>query len=260
MPERKYTGPDGREWVELPGGVTFPTDELKEAPASSGVMHYLLDPELVAGAASFVPGVGTLAAGGIGAGMSVARDLAEGQTDPWAIAGRAAMHGGVNMIPGGVGAIVSKGMRAVPLAETGANILTHGAARGSIISLLRSVLGKGATEAAEAATGPTAEMLSMTLGSGKKVFSSEGMKELVQRSIDLENQGAPRATVQALDKLIQQVRDHLANPSIAQTINRAGMQATTAAERAAAAAATRGGRVSNLLRLMLAGSSEYGGY
>lgn len=223
-----------------------------------------MNPELWGGLAGMMPGFGNVAAPAAGAIVSGLRDVVRGDTDPTLMAIRAAGHATANAIPGAVGGIIAR--KAMPAAaEVGMDVATHGPIRGMILSGLRAALGGGEKAAANIAAPVVDELGGMALADGTQVLSSEGLKKLVQKSVELENAGAPRAQLAALDDLISKVTKRLATQGTqpANVLGNAGLPVTTAAERAAATraaaatAATQKGRtISSVLRGILGLGSE----
>lgn len=262
-------GEDGRDYVELPGGVQFPADDLKERQPSTGgtiasQAYKLLNPEVLGGAAALLgPETGGMSLAIpplVGAATSVGRDLWAGERDPKTIASDALLHAGTNLGAGLAGRAVTSAMKMGSGALDAASMLP----KVGIAAKLAKILGYGG-EAAAPAAAATDSFLTSTLPSGAKVFSSQGLKELVQKSIDLENTpGTPPATLQAIDQLIQRVRTHIdpRNAPGGDLLGRVGMPTVTAAQQKAAELAARAGKMgrttTNALRAMLGlGSTTY---
>lgn len=236
--------------------------------AHERLKNMMLNPELVAGAASMVPAVGTLAAGGIGAATSVARDAATGHLDPIGSTARALGHGAVNMIPGGAEALIAK--RAIPrAAEVAGNIATSGV-KGGLLGTLKSIL-TGSEAAApgvvRAGANAAGDLAGMELPGGIAVVSNEGIAALKKAQVAIANRGKAFGDAQfdALDELIRRATDQLAKsgsglPTLA-AASKTGV--TTAAERRAmqaaaakAAAEDKGATIASRLRKLLTGTSE----
>ncbi len=247
MAEQKKTAT-----VSIPGVGDYEVPlEANPEPRSLGgrAVDLLTNPEILSGAASFIPGVGTGTAGAIGAGASLVNDYRHGDTDPFSMAGRATLHGGLSMIPGGVGKILERGMPAA--AEAGLSVMSGGSKLGMAARALKA-LGLGGTEAAAPAV---SDLAGATLPGGIKVLSQDGLKMLVQKSVDLENAGAPKQTIAALDQLIARVRGEIPAPTAGTVLSRAGMQLTSAADAASQAAQARAGQIANRLRALLGAAS-----
>lgn len=206
------------------------------------VLHVLANPETVAGAASLVPGVGTLGAAGIGAGTSAVRDIAEGERDPFTIGLHAAEHGAVNAIPGGAEAMMAK-RGAGTLASVAGGAMTGGA-KGGLLAAIKAALGLGGEGAAASGARFGARALEGQTVNGVPVLSSEGLKILTKKSVELANANAPGATIAALDKLIAQVQQHLANPDAASLLTKVGLPLRSAA-------AVQGAKMANRMRALL---------
>lgn len=233
--------------------------------SGSRIKRAVMNPEVVAGAASMLPGVGTGTAAAIGGGASIVRDVATGQTDPIGMTARAGGHALVNAIPGAVESVVAR--RAVP--KAGELAMTALEGKGGIIRRLGQAL-FGVREAAapgvvRAGASAAGDLAGMELAGGIPVVSSQGLRKLVETSVALENSGASKMQVQALDELIKRVEAALksSNANPAEVLSRAGMRTTSAAERAgmseaakAAEAAARGQTLAQRLRLALGLGSE----
>lgn len=225
------------------------------------------NPEVLSGAASMLPGAGTMVGAGVGAGASLARDAFENYRDPGShdvtnMLMRAVGHGAAGAVPGVVKGALMKGAPA--MMDAAGSMLAHGPIKGGVLAAIKGAMGLGGT-AAEAG-GPSlaaggADLASHQFADGVRLVSSEGLKRLVQQSVQLENSGAPAATVKALDAMIGQVQTALKSQvaSPMQTMTQAGIQGVTSgADRAMqmavatrAAAAAKAASVGNRLRAAL---------
>lgn len=216
---------NGRKIQRVAGGQDLdlgPADAQPSATESGArtAAKYLLNPEVYSTAAAMMApetgGASLLIPAAIGGGVSIARDLSQGERDPMTIGGDALLHAGVGAIPGIGGTIA----RRISLARSGAQVaspmldaasdLLPGKA--GLAAKIGKILGIGATDAAPALAPAAANPLAdMTLAGGTKVLSSDGLKALVQKSVELENTpgAASPATRKALDDLIAQVRSHI---------------------------------------------------
>lgn len=164
MPAQTVKGEDGKYYRDIPGIGRFEVPDPSMATPAAGrgaggfnpetaarLFKATLNPELLSGAASMIPGAGTAVGAAIGGGTSAARDLLEGQTDPYGIAARAAAHAATGAIPGLAKLGVAKGIgagaigNALEAAGGGENFL--GSAARGIASLLRSEAPMAATPA-----------------------------------------------------------------------------------------------------------------
>lgn len=225
---------------------------LVQDPLSRKLTRAVASPEGMATVSSLLAPESLLIPPLVAAGTSVARDIGLGNRDPESIAGGALMHGAVNAIPPVAGKAVKFFRSASPAAAEVASSTMLGGPKGGALAYIKNLL-TGGTEAtapsARAAATAGGGLADMTLPSGQRVMSSQGLKELVQHSIDLENSGAPKAQVAAVDQLIEQVRRGIQpgaqTPSnlLAQT----GMQTGSASGSARAAqAATRAAQTESI--------------
>lgn len=205
-----------------------------------GATDLVTNPELVAGAASFIPGVGTAAAGAIGAGTSVVRDLSKGNTDPEGMVLRAVGHGAVNMIPGGIAAGLTK--KALPAATD----FALGAATGGKLGIIKSVLSK----VWSGLTGPQKTGISLGMYKqltksstlqieGVPLVSQSGLNLVKAKIAELANQGKAYGTLEydVLDTLAKRITASLEGgyQPVAGLAKEAGFSVTNALERSALA-------------------------
>lgn len=243
---------------------------LVNDPMSRRLTRAASNPETVAGAAGVLlaPETGGLSMAipaAVGAATAGAQDyFLEGQRDPLTIGGDMLLHGGINAIPGAVGNITHSILSRAPSAvmELGNAMPGKIGVVSRVLSALRGV--PQVTSAGPQVASAAGELADMTLPSGAKVLSSQGLRELVQHSIDLENKGAPKAQVQAVDALIQKVRSAIApgNQAPAQLLQQTGLPTgsiTLNAQQAAAAAkAAQATRTATRVKRALYGASAAG--
>lgn len=193
--------------VNIPGvGDYEVTAEAEGAPRTiwGRVVDAVTNPEIVSGAASLIPGVGTGAAATIGAGASVVNDYRHGDTDSMGMAGRALLHGGLSAIPGVGGAIAKRGLPAASEAATAmagdSGIL--GTAMKGIKALFEGGKIPGATPTIEAAAA----------GGVKRASTATQMALLQQKLVDPSlNTTAKAAVLTAIKKLQEGQGTSLAN-------------------------------------------------
>lgn len=234
-----------------------------------GASDIVTNPELVAGAASLIPGVGTAAAGAIGAGTSLVRDLSQGGKDPQTMATNAVIHGGVNMIPGGVAALMAK--KGLPAATGMAADAVTGGKVGMISALMKHLgLGKGAaTHTTNYAMKQATKPATLEVG-GVPLVSYRGLQLVKDKMNVLANQGQALgdAEFDALNALVTRITASLEGGFVPMSglAKEGGMAATNAAERAVLAsqaelaaatakAAATGKKVGQAVRGALAGGS-----
>lgn len=205
-----------------------------------GMADVVTNPELVAGAASLVPGVGTATAGAIGAGTSVVRDLSQGETDPKAIAGRAAIHGMVNMIPGAVGSMVAAKQGAT-VAGMAADAMSGG--KVSTVKALMSALGIGQKQAARLSAFEMKQGLkasTLEIADGVPLVSYQGLQVVKGKLADLAVKGKAFGDPEfdALNALVTRITASIEGGFVGMgsLAKQGGITATNAAERTAMAA------------------------
>lgn len=178
----------------------------------------------------------------VGAATSVGRDLIDGERDPQTIFGHAAMHTGINAIPG-VGGEAVRALKGVPAAADAAIGTLTGGVKGGLAATLKSMLGMGEKSTGTRVMQMASPLADTTLPGGIKLLSRDGLKMLVQKSIDLDNTpgAASPATKQALEKMIEEVRQaiHPENLAPKDLFSSVGFNTGSAAADAATAATTR---------------------
>lgn len=152
-------GQDGRDYVELPGGIQFPADDLKERQPTFGSKiaegaYKVLTPEVLGTAAAFLGpetgGASLVIPPLVGGATSIGRDLLAGERDPKTIASDALMHSGLNLVPG----LIGRGARLAMGGRMGAALASMsegGGWTGNIAKGLRAFLGPEASPAVQAA-------------------------------------------------------------------------------------------------------------
>lgn len=252
MPDPKIVVKDGKQYIEAPGMGLIPVDEIyanggnTEPPSwlsRTGSFLKNASPEITGGLADALAlptmGLSLLAAPVVAGVTDAARQYGDtGHVD----LGQAAFRGAENAIPGAVGHGLMKILKAGAPAAVDIGMQTmKGGVKGGLWAAAKSALGFGTEAAAEPVA--TNALARMTLGDGTRVLSSDGLKQLVQKSVELTNaRGTPPAQIKALDALIQQVRDALQPTALsaADLLSKVGMKTSTVeAEAAAAAAATK---------------------
>lgn len=231
------------------------------------MLNMALNPEAIAGAASFIPGAGTGTAAAVGAGTSLVRDAVTGHLDPIGSTARAAGHAAVSAVPGAVGGMVAK--RLVPKAGEMATAALDGK-MGVVRKLGQILMGGGEAAAPGVVRGTAAaagDLAGMELPGGVAVVSEQGIKTLKAAQVAIANQGKAFGDAQfdALDELIRRATAALAKQGSAPASLTAGAKAgiTSATERQAmssaaaeAAAGERGATISSRLRKLLGLASE----
>lgn len=245
---------NGRKIQRVAGGQDL---DLGPADAQPGPVEssartaakYLLNPEVYSTAAAMMApetgGASLLIPAAIGGGVSIARDLSQGERDPMTIGGDALLHAGAGAIPGVGGAIA----RRISLARSGTQVaspmldaasdLLPGKA--GLAAKIGKILGIGATDAAPAAVkAAVADPLAdMTLAGGVKVLSPEGLQALIKHETALATAGKDLTdpTFKALDDLIDRVRQAMPVDSPQSVLSKAGLP--TGSEMAAKVAAAK---------------------
>lgn len=247
MPDPEiFTGPDGRKYYRLRNMDPVPVDEVHpETSASSSMGGKALaflkntSPELVAGLSDALApetmGLSSLVAPLAAAGTDALRQYGDTGKVDW---GSVAMRGATNVVPDVAGRVTKA---AADVGDMGAHVAMGamtGGPKGGILAGLKSMLFGEAAPAATAAAGGADELAKMTLPGGIRVLSSDGLKELVRKSVDLANaKGTPPAQIQAIDALIDRVRTALkpTNLTAADLLSKVGMPTSTSDAIAAAA-------------------------
>lgn len=235
--------------VTIPGGGTYEADlDLPPSQLSGGAMvHSLMNPELAAilATVSGNPLAPPLAA----AGMSAARDWAQGENDPKAIGGKALVHGAVNAIPGAVQHVMTRGM--MPAAADVVSGTMAAGPKGGIAAALKSALGLGSREAA-----PSAEAGTTILGD--RLVSPEGVAHAKNQVLQLAGTGKAFGDPQfdAAQSLYEKLQTLLEGRSPTELAQDAGLPVATAASKAAAATKAKAGSVALRLRQALGIGSE----
>lgn len=280
MPSQIVTE-NGRRIQRVAGGADLDLGPADAQPGAAGtnapmgrgfpshIPSMLLNPELYSSAASMLApetgGASMAIPAAVGAGTSIARDLTSGERDPLTIGGDALLHGAAGMIPGAGGALTRRlallksGVQtASPIVDAASSLPGSVGLAGKIAKLLGIGGEATAPRAVDLMAQHMAPLGDMTLAGGTKVLSSDGLKQLVAKSIELENTpgSASPATRQALDDLIAQVRSHIhpANLSAPGLLESVGLPSTSAmATKAAAAKAAAEQTAGNLaLKVRLA--------
>lgn len=219
MPDPKViVGKDGRQYVDAPGMDPIPVEDLHgpngAAPSwlsRAGAFARNAAPEVVAGLTDALslsnPWMAAAGPPVMAAITDAARQYGEkGHVD----FGEVAMRGASNTVPDlgerFTNLAANTGETVAHAGQAAMGALTHGP-KGGLLAGLKSILGMSSAAAPAAATAGS-DLARMTLADGTRVVSSEGLKQLVQKSVDLANtKGIPPAQIHALDTLIQQVRD-----------------------------------------------------
>lgn len=183
MGQQTVKGEDGRDYVELPGGVRFPADELKEpamqpgeqfgrgvgrAGVAQAMFEKVATPEVLGGVASMLgPETGGLSLAIpplVGAGTSLVRDYMRGEKNPATYAGNAGIHAFTNFAPSIVKGLWPSNMgsaltRAVDAAATDSGSWVSTAAKGLKAALSGSAADVADPAAAAAAKGGSTAMI-----------------------------------------------------------------------------------------------------
>lgn len=238
-------GKDGRKYYDAPGMSPIPVEDIQGGePTSLGHKAMTLlknaSPELVAGLSDALApetmGLSSVVAPLAAAGTDALRQYGDTGKVDW---GSVAMRGATNVVPDVAGRVTKA---ATDVGDMGAHVAMGamtGGPKGGILAGLKSMLfGEAAPAAATVAAGGADELAKMTLPGGVRVLSSEGLKELVRKSVDLANaKGTPPAQIQAIDALIDRVRTALkpTNLTAADLLSKVGMPTSTSDAIAAAA-------------------------
>ncbi len=294
---------DGKRYYDGGAAGLIPAEDI-EGPPAPGMFERGLQmvqdaaPALVAGGVGFLGG-GPLGMGAAGAATEAYREYRGKSSNPDTPAapgdvspGMVGFQGALNMLPWAA----NKGYSA--LAGRGTNIAADtaigaagGGMRGAATSALKAIWrGLGAAEGPALEKGAPDAISGMQLPDGTPLVSEEGLKYLRMKALKLANPGSPISTIvpgqaatatgvtstpvrtgaqKALEDLMQQVKTRMPAPDMGALLDKAGVTASTAEQRAAdltaqavAAAkekALRGGRfVQHALSTVLSGMGGAG--